>query len=170
MSVPRTYRYLGPPDLRESAGPATQGRRIATPSDFATWIAEQTAQDLADPFPYVIDTTGTLRLAPRRSEHVACAGGEEVLAAGEMGFTREAAGWRARPVSNHSTGYCPDTTSWPAVATALSHAGLGHDTSFTHEVVFRRCPSCHERTIVHESHYACAFCDTDLPATWNLDG
>ncbi|MEU6730442.1 hypothetical protein ABZ917_42625 [Nonomuraea wenchangensis] len=33
---------------------------------------------------------GVLLLAPRRSEHVACAGGRPVLSAGEISFAREA--------------------------------------------------------------------------------
>ena len=57
---------------------------------------------------FVIDLTGTLRLAPRRSEHVACAGGGPVLSAGEIVFRRERGGWTVGEVSNQSTGYCPD--------------------------------------------------------------
>ncbi len=48
-----------------------------------------------------------------------------MLSAGEIGFRRSGGGgavgggWEVETVSNLSTGYCPDVTSWPTVATAL---------------------------------------------------
>ncbi|SDM51222.1 hypothetical protein SAMN05421869_1469 [Nonomuraea jiangxiensis] len=72
-------------------------------------------------------------------------------------------------VSNHSTGYCPDTSSWPTVAEALRRAGLGHPPGFTDEVVFRRCPTCQEHNIVREDDFICVFCGSALPALWNVD-
>lgn len=149
-----------------SGGP---GCRIASSADFAEWVALRPASELREPFTFVVDGDGTLRLAPRRSEHVACAGGEAVLSAGEIGFTRDAGGWVVDGISNQSTGYCPDTTSWPAVARALRRAGLPRPDGFTHEVVFRRCPGCQEQNIVREDHFVCVFCDGELPAIWNVD-
>ncbi|MFD7446072.1 hypothetical protein [Streptomyces sp. NPDC059909] len=72
-------------------------------------------------------------------------------------------------VSNQSTGYCPDVSSWPAVAQALDCAGLERPSSFTHEVVFRRCPGCQELSIVREDDFVCVFCGSDLPEAWNVD-
>ncbi|MDQ0792551.1 hypothetical protein QFZ58_006748 [Streptomyces sp. B1I3] len=112
---------------------------------------------------------GVLRLAPRRSEHVACAGGDMVLSAGEIGFVREADRWTVDEVSNQSTGYCPDVTSWSAVARALDRVELGRPSGFTHEVVFRRCPDCQEHNIVREDDFVCVFCGSDLPERWNVD-
>jgi hypothetical protein len=160
------YRYVGPADLNATSGPG--GRRIGCVADFAEWIAAQTPAELAEPFTFVVDTDGLLRLAPRRSEHVACAGGGSVLSAGEMSFHRESGRWTVEDVSNQSTGYCPDTSSWPAVAHALDRAGLGHPAHFTHEVVFRCCPHCHEHNIVREDDYVCVFCDAALPEDWNM--
>ncbi|MEU5881298.1 hypothetical protein [Spirillospora sp. NPDC047279] len=153
------YEYVGPADVAARTGPA--GRRIASPGDFAAWAAES---DLSEPFTYVVALDGTLRLAPRRSEHVACAAGAPVLAAGEITF----AGGAVTEVSNQSTGYCPDLTSWPDVAAALDRAGLARPGGFTYPIVFRRCPSCGEITIVKDGHYACPFCDAGLPAEWNV--
>ncbi|MGW6057381.1 hypothetical protein [Streptomyces sp. NPDC055189] len=170
MSVrERTYRYVGPADLKAAIRPGSGGRRIGSTADFGGWVAEQSAAELAEPFTFVVGTDGVLRLAPRRSEHVACAEGESVLSAGEIGFTREADRWVVDDVSNQSTGYCPDVSSWPSVCRALDRAGLGRPSGFTHEVVFRRCPGCREHNIVREADFVCVFCGGDLPGVWNVD-
>ncbi|GHF38212.1 hypothetical protein [Streptomyces griseosporeus] len=149
--------------------PGSRGCRIGSAAEFGDWVAARSAAELAEPFTFVVGTDGVLRLAPRRSEHVACAGGARVLSAGEIRFVREAGRWVVSDVSNQSTGYCPDVTSWPAVARALDDAGLGRPAGFTHEVVFRRCPGCRELNIVREDYFVCVFCDSDLPRTWNVD-
>ncbi len=100
---------------------------------------------------------------------MACAGGDMVLGAGEIGFVRAADGWAVSEVSNQSTGYCPGIGAWSAVARALDGAGLGRPSGFTHEVVFRRCPGCQEHNIVRDSDFVCVFCDSDLPEAWNVD-
>ncbi|MEU1286231.1 hypothetical protein [Kitasatospora sp. NPDC005856] len=169
----RAYRYVGPPELRAGVG-GPGGRPVRTAGEFATWTADRTAEELAEPFTFVVDLDGALRLAPRRSEHVACAGGELVMSAGEIGFRRSRDGWEVETVSNHSTDYCPDTASWPAVTAAVTAAvtciELPHPGGFTHAMVFRRCPRCDRCNLVREEHYACAFCDTNLPRHRNVDG
>ncbi|MFJ7200257.1 MULTISPECIES: hypothetical protein [unclassified Streptomyces] len=164
-----SYRYVGPVDLKARVRPGSGGRRIGSAADFNSWAAERSAAELAEPFTFVVGTDAVLRLAPRRSEHVACAGGERVLGAGEIGFTREAGRWAVAEVSNHSTGYCPDAGSWPAVARALDDVELGRPSGFTHDVVFRRCPGCQEHNIVREDDFVCVFCGSDLPQAWNVD-
>ncbi|MFI8008069.1 hypothetical protein [Streptomyces sp. NPDC086010] len=169
MSVrERSYRYVGPVELIAAIRPGG-GHRITSAAGFADWAAERSRDELAEPFTFVVDLDGVLRLAPRRSEHVACAGGAAVLSAGEIRFAREAERWTADHVSNHSTGYCPDARSWPAVARALERAELGGPSGFTCEVVFRRCPGCQEHNIVREDDFVCVFCGGDLPDTWNVD-
>ncbi|MEU6344601.1 hypothetical protein ABZ883_27050 [Streptomyces sp. NPDC046977] len=165
----RRYRYVGPAALRAAVRPGTAGRPIRRAGDFAAWAAEQTAADLAEPFTYVVDVAGVLRLAPRRSEHVACAGGGEVLGAGEIAFRATSGEWAAVEVSNLSTGYCPDTGSWLSVARALDRAGIGRPAGFTYAVVFRRCTGCGERGIVREDDFVCVFCGSVLPREWNVD-
>ncbi|WP_211328453.1 hypothetical protein [Thermomonospora umbrina] len=129
----------------------------------------RTEQRPDEPFTFVIDLNETLLLAPQRSEHVACAGGEPVLGAGEVTFTPATGRWTVYEISNQSTGYCPDVTSWPVVRAALDRAGLDHPPTCTHPITFRRCPRCHERNIVKDEHYVCALCDAPLPNTWNMD-
>ncbi|MGH3750846.1 MAG: hypothetical protein ACRDT8_26020, partial [Micromonosporaceae bacterium] len=105
------YRYVGPAEVAAVAlSGGAPGHPIRSSADFDTWVSTIAAPDLAEPFTYVVDVAGVLRLAPRRSEHVACAAGGEVLAAGEISFVRGPwgpSGWAVSEVSNQSTGYCP---------------------------------------------------------------
>lgn len=165
----RSYRYVGPADLKAAIRPGRGSRRIVSSADFAHWAAGQAAVELLEPFTFVVGMDGVLRLAPRRSEHVTCANGEPVLSAGEISFIREADRWVVDEVSNQSTGYCPDVVSWPAVAHALDAIELGRPPHFTHQVVFRRCPGCQECTIVREDDFVCVFCGSGLPKAWNID-
>lgn len=163
VGVGRRYRYVGPADVRASVADAPEGCPVRSPADLDTYLAAADARDRDEPYTYVIDTFGTLRLAPRRSEHVACAGGEEVLGAGEIAFAGERDGWVVTEVSNQSTGYCPDPTSWVAVAGALDRAGIDRPEGFTVAVVFRHCLDCGERNLVRDDDYICALCGAELP-------
>jgi hypothetical protein len=161
----RRYRYVGPLDVLAAVRPGSEGQAIGSVSDLASWLH---THGPAEPFTFVVDLAGVLRLAPRRSEHVACAGGAPVLGAGEITFARDGDGWVVGEISNQSTGYCPDLTSWVAVRHALDRAGLTHPGEFTAPVVFRRCPECHERNLVKDEDFTCALCGAELPARWNL--
>jgi hypothetical protein len=116
---------------------------------------------------FVITQDGILRVADRHSEHVACAGGGVVRAAGEMGFACSAEGWEVREVSNQSAGYCPDPTSWPDVANTLEAIPLPHPARFTQAYLFRRCPACHQLNLIKDEVFVCAVCDSELPVEWN---
>jgi hypothetical protein len=96
------------------------------------------------------------------------AGGQDVLAAGEMMFASAETGWCVTEATNQSTGYCPEPDCWPAVARALDRIGVPHPGGFTDRVIFRRCPGCSEGNIVREDHLTCAVCGSALPARWNL--
>ncbi|MGW9303529.1 hypothetical protein ACWHA3_22270 [Streptomyces cyaneofuscatus] len=157
---------MGPAELKELVRAGGEGRSIRSAADFDEWVSALTLDELAEPFTFVVDGDGVLRLAPRRSEHVVCAGGGEVLSAGEMSFREESGRWAVEEVSNQSTGYCPDISSWPAVAEALDLIGMHRPP--THEVVFRRCHSCRELNIVREKDFVCVFCGEDLPREWNV--
>ncbi|MGN9778814.1 hypothetical protein ACTMS0_24080 [Micromonospora sp. H33] len=159
----RRYRYVGPADVWASVADAPEGWPIRSPVDLDTYLAAADPRDRDEAFTYVIDTGGTLRLAPRRSEHVACASGGEVLGAGEIAFAGERDGWVVTEVTNQSTGYCPDPTSWVAVAGALDRAGIDRPEGFTVAVIFRRCLDCGERNVVRDDDYICALCGAELP-------
>ncbi|BEL04964.1 hypothetical protein Q0Z83_031550 [Actinoplanes sichuanensis] len=110
----------------------------------------------------MITIDGVLLLAPRRSEHVACAAGADVLAAGEITFTPDGG---VSAVTNQSTGYCPQPCCWPAVDAALNRAGIAHPGAFTSAFVFRHCTVCTHLNVIKDDVYVCAHCDTDLPPT-----
>ncbi|WP_406310773.1 hypothetical protein [Streptomyces sp. NBC_00623] len=164
-----SYRYVGPAELRSLVRPGGEGRSMRSPTDFNEWAATRTVQELAEPFTFVVDAAGVLRLAPRRREHVVCAAGEVVLSAGEISFSEGFGRWAVDEVSNQSTGYCPDASSWPAVAEALDQAGVVRPSGFTHEVVFRRCPACRQLNVVRDGDFICVFCEEALPWDWNVD-
>jgi hypothetical protein len=90
------------------------------------WLADQEPRERAEPLTYIVDVASVLWLAPRRSEHVACARGGEVLAAGEMQLETIEGEWWAVEISNQSTGYCPDTGTWHVVRRALNEVGVRH--------------------------------------------
>ncbi|WP_433324668.1 hypothetical protein [Spirillospora sp. CA-294931] len=161
----QVYRYVGPAEIADALPPGSGGHAIGSPSALAAWAA---ATDLAEPFTFVVGLDGVLRLAPRRSEHVACAGGGPVLGAGEITLARDGAGWAVTEISNQSTGYCPDPGCWPEVAAALDRAGLARPGGFTQPFVFRRCPGCGERNLVKDADFTCALCEADLPSEWNF--
>jgi hypothetical protein len=106
-------------DVRAGIRTGGSGVDVRTAGEFADGAAGRSREELAEPFTFVVRGDGVLRLAPRRSEHVACGGGEPVPSAGEISFREDAGRGAVREVSNQSTGYCPDVDSWPAVAGAL---------------------------------------------------
>ena len=152
------YRYVGPADVRAATAGSPPGRPIRS-------ITDVTRDDLDEPLTYVVGLDGILRVAPRRSEHVACAAGSDVLGAGELTIAGDGS---VVDITNQSTGYCPDLVSWAAVEAALRRAGLGTPDGFTAAVVFRRCPGCGERNIVRDDDLVCAICGADLPSDWNF--
>ncbi len=162
MSAP-SYGYVGPEDIRRAVVPGTGGYVVRDVADLTVFAAED-----GEPYTYVVGLDGQLRLAPRRSEHVACAGGADVLGAGEISFRRTRRGWEVHEVSNQSTGYCPDPDCWPAVAAALDRVGVARPDGFTHALVFRRCERCREINVVREGVYVCVFCEEELPLLWNV--
>ena len=116
---------------------------------------------------FVIDDAGTLLIADRRSEHVACSGGRPVHSAGEMTFELAAPTVRVIGASNQSTGYCPEPESWPAVAAALTATGLAGPTGFHSPCVFRQCVACGYHTLVKDMAFECGVCGRELPAEYN---
>jgi hypothetical protein len=117
----------------------------------------------------VIDETGTLRVADRSSERVACAGGRPVESAGEIGFRVGKSGAEITTVTNQSTGFCPEPGSWAAVVQAISAIGIPAPASFTTAYEFRKCPACGATNVMKEGIFECAMCEVELPALWNFE-
>lgn len=165
----REYHYVGPSKIWEAARSQSSGTRILALGDLSTWLAtSDTDRKLDGTFiaTFVISLSSELLLAPRRSEHVACASGGPVLSAGEITFDDS---HTVTEITNQSTGFCPEPESWIAVEKALGRIGLAHPGRFTSEIVYRLCPACHERNAVKDSWYYCALCDAKLPEHWNFN-
>jgi hypothetical protein len=167
----RVYYYIGPAEIASRLRAQSGGCRIDTIASLERWLADTRQEcDLAGLIgvTFVVSLDGYLRIANRRSEHVACAAAEPVLSAGEMFVRKESCTWTVTEVSNLSTGYCPEPTSWSVVAAALDRIPLGHPGGFTREVVFRRCPECEQRNVVKDGWLVCEVCGADLPEAWNF--
>jgi len=121
--------------------------------------------DGSTPATFVVDLDGTLLLAARGSEHVACASGRPVLAAGEL-FIGDTAIVEA---TNQSTGYCPEPGSWSAVGQAFDRIGVARPRGYTAAFVFRRCVHCGQLNVVKDDWFECDVCAAALPETWNCD-
>lgn len=162
----RLHHYVGPAAI--AARPRDEpGAPIRTQADLTAWLHAH-AEGLHTPVTFVIDSDGTLRLAPRRSEHIDCAGGGPVLAAGEVRFAAARDAFTVVEITNQSTGYCPDPDCWPTVRATLDAAGIAGPRGFTSEFVFRRCPECGQTNIVKEEMFECAVCGVELPRVWNF--
>jgi hypothetical protein len=165
----RLYCYVGPKAIADRAKPeALLGATIRTPDDVRAW-ARTTGQHLLSGCviaTFIVDEDGVLRIADRRSEHVACAGGRPVRSAGEMTF---ALGHSVDvvEVSNQSTGYCPEPESWTAVAAVLKSAGLSAPSGFSLDCHFRRC-LCGNVTLIKDGIFKCGICGKPLPAGYNV--
>jgi hypothetical protein len=171
LNQPKLYNYVGPDSIRVKSVGRPAGRAIASSKDLFRWIAETNpsrAQDGRTAATFVIDPEGCLRLADRRSEHVVCSGGDAVRSAGEMFFRVASEGIGLEEVSNHSTGFCPEPESWREVEAALDRLAIDHPGQFTTLVVFRRCPTCGERSIVKDDWFECQLCGGELPREWNF--
>lgn len=158
------YEYVGPSDILERVT-GEGGVRVENLVDLENFLSQRDPSELDEPFTYVVDIPGCLLLAPRRSEHVECAGGSPVLAAGEIGFRAGvgARSWEASYISNQSNGYCPGVSSWSALARALDDAEIIHGKFYTHPIDFRKCAHCGNWNVVKDEVFVCALCDRDLP-------
>ena len=117
----KVYHYVGSPDLR-NPGTLPDRYRIASADDVFRWISESKQERQPDGgfvATFVIDTAHRLWIADRRSEHVHCSRFGDVLSAGEFYFTLEKRAVYVASVTNQSTGYCPEQSSWPVVQAAL---------------------------------------------------
>jgi hypothetical protein len=165
----RLYRYVGPKQIAERVGLRRGGVPICSADDVRKWQQESAQKLVGGCFTatFVVDAGGVLLVADRRSEHVACAGGEPIRSAGEITFEIGSA-VEVGGVSNQSTGYCPEPESWPAVAESLSRAGLAAPQNFSLACVFRRCVACSNLNVVKDALFECGVCGAELPTNYNV--
>ena len=168
----KSYKYVGPNDLLELVKTVSKGEKILSHQDVINWIKDTDQELDADNqviATYIVDLDKILLIADRHSEHVVCAGGENVLSAGEITFSVEGSKVTVSEVTNQSTGYYPEPESWPHVKEALDKADLESPDSFGREFVFRRCEKCGLLNVVKENWFVCVKCDEDLSQSWNVN-
>lgn len=170
MKVYRRYTYVGSADVRQLVQKNLPRYLVQNPEDILRWIAEtrQVIQrDKTVIATFIIDVEQHLWINDRRSEHVVCAAGEDVLSAGEITFALHQRSVEVVEVTNQSTGYCPEPESWAAVSSVLKTIGLSPPSEFTTAFLFRRCDVCGTTNIVKEIWFECAVCQTALSHEWN---
>ncbi|MBN9120138.1 MAG: hypothetical protein J0I06_13395 [Planctomycetes bacterium] len=162
------YRYVGSCGIAR-CGSDVRGTPVTAPADAAKWITSaggsRTPAEVTVTF--VVTAEGALLVADRHSEHVACAGGRPVRAAGELCLALEGGRVTVTRVSNQSTGYCPEPETWAVVAAALRAAGLEPPDGFDPRCEFRRCEACGALNLVKCGVFECAGCGADLPCEYN---
>ncbi len=138
----REYQYVGPPEILEIARTQPHGTAISSVADLTVWLETKPTEQTPDGnwiATFTLGVDSVLCVAPRRSEHVACAAGGPVLSAGEIIIDGECC---VPEISNQSTGFCPEPESWSALEPVLNHAGIIHPGKFTNAVVFLFVLSC----------------------------
>jgi hypothetical protein len=165
----KLYQYVGPPEIaaRIQHGPA--GVPVHSAADVRNWMRDTGQERRREGVvaTFVVNAAGILLIADRRSEHVACAGGQPVRSAGEMTFSigREV---EVIEASNQSVGYCPEPETWPAVADTLLLAKIAAPADFSPKCTFRRCVKCANVTLVKENDFRCGLCSAGLPLEYNV--
>ncbi len=164
------YSYMGDGCLNTSRLFNTDRMLLAVRQDALAAVPRARSAHWDEPvvFTFIVDADGSLWIADRHSEHVACARGGDVLSAGEMMFEVDGESVSVTDVTNQSTGYCPEPESWPAVAAALDKAGIAHPNGFTRAFLFRLCEGCGQTNIVKEGDFTCAVCGIELKQEWNF--
>jgi hypothetical protein len=171
MSTYREYKYIGSKDLRDKVPEKPERYAIQSLDDILEWI-HSTKQRLEDGqviATFIIDTHKTLYINDRRSEHVLCAAGQNVLSAGEITFYIEEKSIEVVEVTNQSTGYCPEPESWVVVDEVLNKLHILHPPDFTLKFIFRQCEKCQTKNIVKNEWFFCGVCDAPLSESWNFD-
>lgn len=165
------YHYVGPEHLKQLINSDPERVAVRSPQDVRTWMqltGQTVARSRAVTATYIVDRNGSLYIGDRHMEHVACALGQPVLAAGEITFALHGV-TEVTAVTNQSTGYCPEPSSWPHVARSLQGAGLNAPAHFSHAFQFRICERCDSINLIKEEDFQCARCEQPLSRDWNVD-
>ena len=167
----RLYHYVGPEGIRQRAVSQAVRTPMGHADDALQWIVSQSQLRAGDyvPATYIVDRQTQLWVADRRSEHVACAGGGDVLAAGELVFAEHRGQVAVVEATNQSTGYCPEPECWSIVEAVLDTLQIAHPPDFTAAFDFRRCDRCGATNLIKDGVFECAMCEAALSQTWNYD-
>lgn len=169
----RRYAYVGPVEIRQRAERSDDCRCVMGVLDLVRWTTNYLrarCERGGVTVTFIIDLSEQLWVADRRSEHVACADGGAVLAAGEMVLDRVGDSVEIAEVTNQSTGYCPEPGCWKVVERVLKRLGVPHPSRWTAAFEFRRCDRCGTTNLIKEEVFECAVCDAPLSKEWNDQG
>ncbi|HEY1082682.1 MAG TPA: hypothetical protein VGE29_10490 [Prosthecobacter sp.] len=103
----RLYAYVGPADIKRDARQDRSCMHVTHSDLLLPWMQPFLPRGRRDGSviaTFVIDSAGRLWIADRHSEHVACAAGTPVQAAGEICLERSGSEVTVSEVSNQSTG------------------------------------------------------------------
>ena len=167
----QSYYFVGSKEIKSRVEKRFEGKRINRKEDIRNWIKES-GQNLRDDeivATFVIKESEELVISDRHSEHVLCAGGKDVLSAGEITFRVEKGKISVIEITNQSTGYCPKPNSWGIVEIAIARIGIEHPEYFTKAYDFRYCENCETKNLIKEEIYECAVCGSELELEWNID-
>lgn len=166
----RIYPYVGPLHVLKDVQDQPAGTPLHSTPCLLEWLREHHLEpDINQHITvtFVVTPDHQFLIADRHSEHVACAAGGPVLAAGEATFELSPE-VKIVDISNQSTGFCPESSCWPDVQLALEQSDIPHPGKFTRSFVFRRCTHCGQRNLVKDQWFQCAVCDHELPLQWNF--
>jgi hypothetical protein len=169
------YSYVG--EHEYSAGgegdTAEETRqRIASADEISAWVGkhgEEAEFDRSVPACYIVDTDYEFWIASRFSEHVTLAKARPVLAAGEVFFGEDGGVATVERITNQSTGYCPEPSSFKIAEFVLAKLKIPHPEEFDPAFQFRWCKPCGNIEIVKDGDFTCLMCGEELPEEWNLD-
>ena len=100
----KAYHYVGPHDPQQLLSRSSDRQQIMNPGDVLGWIGktyQEIGYDHSVTATFVVDTSNQLWIADQRSEHVVCAAGQPVLAAGEITFIVQGQHVTVSEVTNH---------------------------------------------------------------------
>lgn len=162
----RVYQYVGPREIFDAVSGDSPRYRIASQSDVLRWARDNPSD--ATTATFVVDSDAILWIADRRSEHVACARRMTVMTAGEITFSFDGDSVSADYITNQSTGYCPEPSSFDAIRNALLAAGIDAPDDFALHCHFRRC-DCGQINVIKNGLFECGVCNAVLPLDYNFD-
>ena len=166
----KRYHYVGPLEIEQVPQQQAQRALIRQARDIPRWVKDSQQRPNIDgtiTVTFIINLQEQLWIADQHSEHVRCAAGQDVLAAGEITFELRSKQVVVSAITNQSTGYCPEPESWAIVQRVLDRLQLPHPGAFTTSFIFRRCIKCSTTNIVKDEWFECAVCQAQLPKEWN---
>lgn len=134
QSAHHAYCYIGPAELNVEL--EIPRRHVTYRNQIEEWLNRREVDQCS--VTYIVNQAEELWISDRQTEHVVCAQGKPVLAAGEIGFLLNQT-IEIEYVSNQSLGYCLPQNTWSVTQRVLDRLEIPHPGEFTLRCEFRRC-------------------------------